>query len=158
MQWETGYRNPMIFSHYSKTPVGPIRAHGQSEDASCGKPDGLWVSVDGDDDWPSWCAREDYDGLGPYHYRVHLDLEHILVLTTHQAVLDFDTQYQLRGGGILTLFIDWPTVSDQYDGLIIAPYQWDARLNLLWYYGWDCASGCIWDPSAVKHIERVKGS
>jgi len=36
-------------------------------------------------------------------------------------------------------------VSKEYDGIEIAPYQWDARLSLIWYYGWDVASGCIWN-------------
>ena len=26
-------------------------------------------------------------------------------------------------------------------------------MELFWYYGWDCASGCIWDPAAVAEIK-----
>ena len=24
-----------------------------------------------------------------------------------------------------------------------------------WYYGWDCASGCVWDASAVQSVEPL---
>ena len=121
------------------------------------KPDGLWVSVDGEDDWPEWCQRESYDGCGRYHYRVHLDLDHVLVLDTVQAVRDFDARWrkgylepQLRLSNI-----DWPPIALKYAGIIIAPYRWELRLDLHWYYGWDCASGCIWDPAAVIGLEQL---
>ena len=41
--------------------------------------------------------------------------------------------------------IDWKKVASKYDGIEIVPYQPKARMNLLWYYGWDIASGCIWN-------------
>lgn len=25
-----------------------------------------------------------------------------------------------------------------------------------WYYGWDCASGCIWDKDAIEHYYLIK--
>ena len=25
-------------------------------------------------------------------------------------------------------------------------------MKLLWYHGWDCASGCIWDLKAIDSI------
>jgi hypothetical protein len=26
--------------------------------------------------------------------------------------------------------------------------------NCGWYYGWDCASGCIWDSAAVERVAQ----
>jgi hypothetical protein len=26
------------------------------------------------------------------------------------------------------------------------------RMGLMWYYGWDCASGCIWDTSVIERV------
>lgn len=48
------------------------------------------------------------------------------------------------------LAIDWSAVAAQYGGILIAPYQWKRRLELTWYYGWDCASGCAWDLSLIE--------
>ena len=52
--------------------------------------------------------------------------------------------------------MDWGYLATQYQGLIIAPYLWDLRLfGPAWYYGWDCASGCIWDLTAVESFSLV---
>ncbi len=149
----------MIFSHYSKTPVGTLELKMQRSDPHNIKPDRLWVSIDGEDDWSEWCQLNDYDGCGPYHYRVHLDLHDVLVLDTFQAVRDFDARWGKRSLGIQLRLgtIDWRPVADEYTGIIIAPYQWELRmdLDLYWYNGWDCASECIWDPAAVIGLEQM---
>jgi hypothetical protein len=49
--------------------------------------------------------------------------------------------------------IDWNKVAEEYQGIIIAPYRWEHRLDMMWYYGWDCASGCIWDSKAIERVE-----
>ena len=46
--------------------------------------------------------------------------------------------------------IDWKKVASKYDGIEINPYQFEARYQYLWYYGWDVASGCIWNLKSVK--------
>jgi hypothetical protein len=53
--------------------------------------------------------------------------------------------------------IRWPDVAARWQGILITPYQWDCRLDdeMFWYYGWDCASGCIWDAGAVASIKQV---
>jgi hypothetical protein len=69
--------------------------------------------------------------------------------------------------------IDWPKVSERYDGVVIAPYVWSLRMGDYemiegrmrktpdsaisdWYYPWDCASGCIWKASAIKAFDLIK--
>ncbi len=54
--------------------------------------------------------------------------------------------------------VDWTRIASEYQGIIIAPYVWECRLNdsCNWYYGWDCASGCIWDAAAVALIEPLQ--
>ena len=49
--------------------------------------------------------------------------------------------------------IDWKKAARKYGGLIITPYQWDMRFELLWYYGWDCASGVIWGTKQIESFE-----
>ena len=54
--------------------------------------------------------------------------------------------------------INWQPLTEQYAGIIISPYQWKRRLDGRasdWYYGWDCASACIWDLSAVRPSASV---
>jgi hypothetical protein len=53
--------------------------------------------------------------------------------------------------------INWNWVMGIYKGIIINPYLYERRYTYLWYNGWDCASGCIWDTNCIKSIEYVKG-
>ena len=41
--------------------------------------------------------------------------------------------------------IDWEAALADWDGELIAPYMWSRRLEYMWYYGWDCASGGTWN-------------
>lgn len=147
----------MILSHYSNQMFGQVKSVEQPIGAMpYAKPRGLWVSVDGPDDWPSWCLRENFmtDTL-VHRFEVTLSSnQRVLHLSNSKALMSFteafglDTRYGLA--------IDWQAVAEVYDGLIIAPYQWSHRLNTkasTWYYGWDCASGCIWNAQAIAQIK-----
>lgn len=144
-------RHPGL-THFSADPftLDPDRAYEQS--ASKIKPAGLWLSVDGDDDWPSWCLGEGFR-VGALTHRTALQLvpdARVLWLSTPDDVLAFGVKY----GGEMTrefLWVDWPQVATDWDGLVIAPYQWSLRLDprTHWYYGWDCASGCVWNLAAL---------
>ena len=39
--------------------------------------------------------------------------------------------------------------------MFITPYQWELRFELDWYYGWDVASGCVWNLSVIESMEPV---
>ncbi len=56
------------------------------------------------------------------------------------------------------VYVDWAKVAKLYDGIIIAPYISARRLahSVNWYYTWDCASGCIWNPRAIKSIKLIE--
>lgn len=60
--------------------------------------------------------------------------------------------YSMRGGFIHD--IRWPDIAAKYQGIIIAPYIWSRRMtnHTFWYYGWDCASGCIWEANAIEKL------
>lgn len=128
----------------------PQEAHGDH------KPQGLWVSVNGPDDWPSWCRSEEW-GLGSlkHQYAVTLAGESdVLRIATPDELRAFDAAFadsSLHGWGIR-----WRDVAERWQGIIIAPYQWECRLTEpRWYYGWDCASGCIWDASAIDSVRLL---
>lgn len=155
----------MKLSHWSEKPISQLRNVAQAPPRSCyDKPRGLWVSVDGDADWEAWCKAENFGGLGEHRYTVTLgDGANILHLKTAGDLERFTRNY----GGRDPLFpigislkpsaaINWPVVAAQFDGIIIAPYCWQQRLKLDWYYGWDCASGCIWNAQAVRSIELLE--
>ena len=51
---------------------------------------------------------------------------------------------------------NWPLLATQCAGIEIAPYQHAFRSTHMWYYGWDVASGCVWDKSGIKKIEKIE--
>jgi len=119
------------------------------------KPRGLWVSDDTcEQNWRSWCEGESFglDRLTHVHDVTIAASANILRLCCAYDIDDFTRVY--RDGGETHAGINWLKVAAKYDGIIITPYIWSRRLDgdAFWYYGWDCASGCIWNSSAVAAI------
>lgn len=137
--------------HYSDTPL--LTVHSVQQEPSYVKPRGLWVSVEGSDDWKEWCMGEEFrlDHLASPHEIILAPTANILRLTNVAELDDFDEHWGVGDDSVMAA-IDWVSVAQSYQGIIIAPYIWERRLELMWYYGWDCASGCIWDASAIEHI------
>lgn len=152
--------------HYAETPVVLDRARTycqeRNNDFSYGKPNGLWVSVSGDQDWPSWCNAEEFHlGSLTHEYQVTLSAGHNVLYMATAAQLDSFTAAYREGGLYLADRgglggIDWTRVAKRWDGIVIAPYQWSRRYSLAWYYGWDCASGCIWNLDVVAEFASAK--
>lgn len=121
-------------------------------------------------DWPAWCRSEEFRDTDAQHrFRVRLaDDARILHLTDDAAIAQLSEDFgmdHLRGlwrkCGMVhklhgPLYIDWARVACSWQGIIIAPYQWTSRRNVSWYYGWDCASGCIWDAAAIATVDRLE--
>jgi hypothetical protein len=150
----------MRFYHYSGSPFtfDQARVYQQEHYESLQlKPHGLWLSVESDDEdsfgWRDWCEREDFQLSGLTH-RTELTLQPdapVLHLESSAALLAFTRRYQRSVERVSFLQpIDWIAVARDYRGLIIAPYDWGLRLDLHWYYAWDCASACIWDCSTLS--------
>ena len=123
-----------------------------NEDHKFFKPMGFWYSVDGD--WERFCASEALDWAQGATYDVVLGKEKILFIATIEQLDAFHEKYSAKNAGRWsTAFIKWDRVAHEYDGIEIAPYQWKRRLDGVvsdWYYSWDCASGCIWNPKGVQ--------
>ena len=139
----------LSLSHF--TDADAVAPHSTAQDDSWAKPNGLWVSVDGEDDWASWCESEEY-GIGRNRFAVTLAAaSDVLVLATPGEVIEFGREYQLD-----TYRLEWSRVAEKHAGIIIAPYQWSLRLSreTSWYYPWDCASGCIWDATAIESVTQ----
>lgn len=127
------------------------------------KPRGFWLSVLGEDDWPSWCRGEEYglDRLSVEHEVTLASDAVILAITSADEIDAFHSRYGADPGWRIPSdrfrSIDWGLVSESYDGIVIAPYVWPRRLNgPSWYYGWDCASGCIWNLDAIDAVRVLE--
>jgi len=123
------------------------------------KPIGIWYDID--NSWTEWCKRNMPDWTYKNHFELDIDESKILIIDTKEKLLDFDKQYSIplsnRIGSIIgnISVIDWTSVSNKYSGIEISPYRYDCRFGLFWYYGWDVASGCIWNFDCVKEIKKI---
>jgi len=148
----------MNLIHFAAAPLGALYPKEQKPEAAM-KPEGLWVSdEDAETSWTSWCNDESFalDRLDRAH-EITLAADHnVLILGDVAAIDGFTGSYGAQLFGRLG-YIDWAAVASDYDGIIITPYQWSRRMtqHTFWYYGWDCASGCIWEPSAIGSIDAV---
>lgn len=129
------------------------------------KPRGCWITDDSEHCWREWCVAEKFnlDDLTHKH-EVLLDESNILIL---RSPFDLDAFTEEFSGycwwgpdgepqKYRNRYIAWEKVAARYDGLIITPYQWTRRMELSWYYGWDCASGCIWKAKAIREIRLLE--
>lgn len=154
------------YSHFSDEPLlEPYSV--QQIGARDYKPSGLWISVDGEDNWEQFCAEESFRDLNAqYRYQVELAPgANILRLSSAQALREFTAQHHppkqhpyLGEGDFVDWPIDWTEVASLYQGILITPYQWECRSDpgTFWYYTWDCASGCIWDASAISSVKLAR--
>lgn len=126
------------------------------------KPRGLWVSVAGPADWPTWCRGEDFHVDSLRHVAdIELAADHRVRVITTVAELDgFTRAYQAPPSPRLhrlTPGIDWHQVTRDHDGLIVATWLYDWSWTLsddprAWLWGWDCTSGCIWNLDAIATV------
>jgi len=132
-------------------------------------PTGFWWGIDGS--WADWCLCARFRGSERYFYELVVDPGTLRIITTTQEFEAFEEEYSCgppwerderlkeimkplrgRGSGLRMDYINWPAVAEQYAGVEIVPYLYQKRLLSHWYYGWDCASGVLWDINCVKEF------
>ena len=139
--------------HFSLKRIAEIGPRDQVE-APHFKPRGLWFEVEGDDDWQHWCKAESFVYLeASFHYQITIsDDVNLLAITNTNALDLFHERFKAVLIEGVRPYIDWRAVAEEYDGIQIAPYLWERRLtqdgSSNWYYSWDCASGCLWEPKS----------
>jgi hypothetical protein len=137
------------------------------------KPPGFWYEVN--DSWFEWCKVEMPHWVGladpstkgkklprdrqPYTLRYWVSVQEANLLYISDTT-QFDEFVRIYGYDRLDSarfmgrpdYIDWIEVANAgYDGVEISPYLWERRLEGgLWYYGWDVASGVVWNPKNIK--------
>lgn len=119
------------------------------------KPEGLWYSFGAS--WFNFLTN-DYDDPKKWNiwgfkrvtaishiYKIYLDASKILTIDTLEKLEEFDNQYNCNDQ------ILWDVVSKNWSGVEIRylPRLYD------WYKSWDCSSGCIWNPNAIKKIKLL---
>lgn len=171
-------KQPTELFHYSSCEVKELLPnfhdrHWKHYGYTTMKPHGLWFSVEDyedDQNWKTWCEGEEFRlGNLKYKHRVTLKPNNkVLVLSTPEEIVNFGLKYagndveDFYNSSIMkelgypyepyVYLLKFEDMIQEYDGLIIAPYEWSCRLagQCSWYYGWDCASGCIWNLDAVE--------
>jgi hypothetical protein len=149
----------LSLTHFSNLPSLCVASIEQKDDKAM-KPSGLWVSVDGDNDWEEWCRSEGFWEGMKHRYKIKLVKDtNVLLIDNADDLRAFtkkyaDTELSNRLGLSHQMHLRWNAIAQFYGGLIISPYLWECRYDdeTFWYYGWDCASGCIWDHRCVQDV------
>jgi len=126
-----------------------------------GKPLGLWYGFG--DSWLELVRRRlsnSPTAKNKYLYRFEINPSRVLIV---KDISVFAKEYkgELFPGQGHSYFIedgiDWKKVAAKWGGIEIPEYQWGFRSSIdhMWYCGWDCASGCLWDPAALISFERI---
>lgn len=151
----------MILTHWSKGELGPLRSmtpveYARGKPGAFAKPKAFWLSDEADDvSWRVWASENGWP-IGTVRNDFYCDLSNVLHLKSEEDLYHFTNEYGQKSS---RLHIDdqeilWPRVGTDYKGLLITPYIWECRLDLCWYYTWDCASAAIWDVSCLTRTER----
>ena len=132
-----------------KTPV--------SHHNMIGKPNGFWYSLGSE--WYEFMRTDYQDPFFRYKKVYYLDIDYtnILRINTLQKLEDFNEKYKVPIDPSIPTYltIDWGKVGETYKGIEIVPYRSEARYSMMWYYGWDISSGCIWDTTAIKGYKKL---
>lgn len=152
--------NHRDFQHYSAEPLKNVSSVPLASQRQYPKPNGLWISDDNSNlGWAEWCRSERFrlDRL-EHKAVIKVDMDQVLHISGSLELEDFNKKYRVvhdYGTTLQIAAMDWPRVAQDHRGVIITPYLWDMRLDgPSWYYGWDCASGCIWDARAIVSVSQ----
>ncbi len=166
----------MAYYHWSAEPVTlQEMSYPQSGQP---KPNGFWFDVNGG--WKRWCAIAEFrpETFRYRHTVTIVDGSRILYLRNPTDIDAFTGAYgQNLSGRIQFLqspeemdsfaqsygrdlfseiqkqfsnYIMWEDVAEKYSGIVIAPYSRTRSQVYLWYYGWNCAGGCVWDTNILR--------
>lgn len=128
-----------------------------------GKPPGFWLSDETHGDgWKTWCEENEFQRENLTHEtQFKCDTSRWFVPKETSEMLEFSHEFQgtdARYPELARHYIDWDKVKDRYAGILITPYCHSLRFHplMMWYYGWDCASGCVWDLSTISQIAETQ--
>lgn len=118
------------------------------------KPRGLWYAIG--TEWIDWVRFEMPDWETNNVFKIDINESKMKLITSYDQLKEFDLEYGVkRVGNTYGGLIDWKKVANDYGGIEISPYIFEARFGLYWYYGWDIASGCIWDNGVITNVQKI---
>jgi hypothetical protein len=159
----------MKLVHYSTHPIYKVYDNipVMGRDIRSDKPVGFWVSDDDcEDNWFDWCLGENW-GLDHLKSCCEVICDHskLLILKSKSELRSFSHEYKIqpykaKHPDLAFMYgINWPKVGESYAGIVITPYIWECKNSVHdifhWYWGWDCASGCIWNASIISEIKQI---
>jgi len=115
------------------------------------KPKGLWYGIG--DSWIRWVRSEMEDWEHDNVFKLNINKTNILKISHILELKLYDRIYGMDYNGMRMM--NWVEVAEDYDGIEIAPYINGAQFEYDWYYGWDVASGCIWNKDAITSIDKL---
>ncbi len=166
----------MSYYHWAQEPVRLNRI-GYTQSGHP-KPNGLWFDVDGS--WRRWCESVQFrtERLRYRHTVNILDDSGIVFLRNARDADRFTRKYGRNTSGFIrplqnpeeidtfarqygrdlfseivgqfSHYIIWGEIAERHTGIVIHPYSPSRSLKYLWYHGWNCAGGCIWDTSVIQ--------
>lgn len=163
-------RKPLLLHTSSQElTLETLKTHIQTNDY---KPKGLWYGIA--DSWIDWCLGESFGGIHKYIYELNIDEDKILKIDDIEKFEIFEREYKdipawqkkfefcedlpeidpvyVSRARLRLDSINYEKVASNFSGIEISPYFWEKRMESMWYYGWDCASGCVWNPDALKRL------
>jgi hypothetical protein len=147
----------MILNHFSSEPLQLVDKI--YNNTSQFKPSGLWLSKD--DQWYEY-AINGVRSHSQMRYKTvfEVDTSNVIVLKNSEELLEFHNSFPaiISGAPYLLTYslLNWPKVAEQYDGVVISPYQKIGMINgtlIAWHESWDVSSGCFWNIKCLKMIE-----
>ena len=126
------------------------------------KPKGLWYGCGGV--WIEWLRKnpEMANMLKRANYLYEIKLgEEVIQISNDDEFGDFQSYHAFSlewAPDIIETAVDWKGLQEEeYNGIEICPYNPGRRSHYdsRWYYGWDVASGCIWNSAGISEVRLL---
>ena len=146
----TKYANSRIIM----SPEEKIRYKKSNTQRLAYKPNGLWYGIG--PSWVNWIRSEMPHWETENVFKIDIDESKMKIIRNYGDLLEFEKEYLVLPKEYYGFkMIDWVRVANDYSGIEIAPYLYEARMKHMWYYGWDVASGCIWGSGVIRKFKRL---
>jgi hypothetical protein len=150
--------HPRLY-HFGTKVITHVRSRHQI-DVPFFKPAGLWVSVE--DAWPRLVRASSYleDFSLVRSTEISVDASRLIWLRTIEEIAAFERSFRTEWtkGALSYTSIGWDKVAAVTDGVIVTDLDFDKLYrtrDLHWVISWECASGCIWNSSAITCLTEI---
>jgi tRNA nucleotidyltransferase/poly(A) polymerase len=123
------------------------------------KPTGIWYGCGVG--WLKFVEENDWESTaGSQIWSLKINMGKIKSLVDAKEIDRFSWKFRNMESYIenhLDKRIDWAKVASTFSGIECCPYPVGdkTKIDNLWYYAFDMASGCIWDASAISNTILV---